>query len=96
MNSDLPSRDMLERLLLRGLLAAGGELSVKQMLSEVARQANLNLDSRPKITATGNRTDLDYKLAWARTSLKKSGHLERVAFGKWRLTPRGEEKARGL
>ncbi len=37
----------------------------------------------------GNQTELEYRLAWARTYLKKYGMVENSARGVWALTPKG-------
>jgi restriction system protein len=40
---------------------------------------------------TTSSTEVDYRMAWARTYLKKAGALENSARGVWRLTPAGAE-----
>lgn len=91
MSKILPSRTDLEELILMCLHAAGGEMNVNEMLLEVAKRANIDIQSRPKIKQSTKRTDIDYKIAWARTSLKKTKKIERVSFGRWRITSLGEE-----
>lgn len=36
---------------------------------------------------SGNRTELDYRLAWARTNAAKKGAIVRVAPSTWALNP---------
>lgn len=40
-------------------------------------------------TDSGDQTELDYRLAWARTYLKDAGYLTNVERGKWALTADG-------
>lgn len=42
-------------------------------------------------TGNRNQTELEYRLAWARTYLKKYGLLHNSERGVWALTPRGHE-----
>ena len=55
-------------------------LILKRAISEVEAQTPHNPD-RP------DRTELQYRLAWARTYLKKTGFLENSERGVWALTP---------
>lgn len=55
----------------------------KKAISELEAQAPHNPD-RP------DRTELQYRLAWARTYLKKTGFLENSERGVWALTPLGK------
>lgn len=55
-------------------------LILKEAISEVEAQTPHNPD-RP------DRTELQYRLAWARTYLKKTGFLENSERGVWALTP---------
>lgn len=52
----------------------------KKTISEIEAQSPHNPD-RP------DRTELQYRLAWARTYLKKTGFLENSERGVWALTP---------
>ncbi len=40
-----------------------------------------------------NQTEIDYRLAWARTWLKRYGLLENLQRGVWALTPAGQKTA---
>ena len=91
MSKPLPSKTDLEELILTCLHAAGGEMNVNEMLLESAKRANIDIQTRPRIKQSAKRTDFDYKLAWARTSLKRANRIERVSFGRWRITSLGQE-----
>jgi restriction system protein len=41
----------------------------------------------------GSRTEVEYRLAWARTVLKSEGLIERVQPQVWRLTEKGHHVA---
>lgn len=88
----LPKRQVLEHMLLTVLSETKGSMSVDAILSAVGKLAKIDPAYRPKISSTSNRSDLDYKLAWLRTALKKDGLIERVGFGMWKITSKGLER----
>ena len=92
MTMTVPTYDRLMNPLLKALVALGGSASVDEMFEQVIEQEgypeeitsvlqNPEKSSQPKIA---------YRLAWARTYLKKAGYLENSQRGVWALT----EKAR--
>ncbi len=70
----------------------GGSASITELLDQVIN----NLELSPEVveqphTGKRNRTELEYRLAWARTYLKKYGLVHNSERGVWALTPRGHE-----
>lgn len=68
------------------------ELGGSAHISEIEEQIILDLklsDKQVNVIHKGNRTKLNYDLAWARTYLKKYGLIENSANGVWALTKKG-------
>lgn len=88
----LPSFDELMVPLVSALDKLGGSGSIEEIYSKVIEitkfpESILNQLHDPE---KGSQTEVGYRLAWARTYLKKFGFLENSSRGVWALT----EKAR--
>ena len=87
----IPTYDQLMNPILRALRALGGSGSIEEIYDKVVAQENLNDQILAAIhnpdRSTG--TEVAYRLAWARTYLKKCGFLENSARGIWALTSKG-------
>lgn len=86
----LPHRQQLMDPVLRALAELGGSGSIEEIRESVISileipdaLANLPHDSKK---SSGNRTELEYALAWARTYLKQLGYVENSVRGIWSLT----------
>jgi restriction system protein len=80
--------------LLSALRKLGGSASIDEMYEEVVEEQGFSEEAlavlqNPEKT---NQTKIGYRLAWARTYLKKAGYLENSSRGVWALT----EKARSI
>jgi len=64
-------------------------MTIEEMVDDVAVAMGLTDQQRSVEHGTTGRSEVDYRMAWARTYLKKAGALENSARGVWRLTPRG-------
>lgn len=84
----MPKFDGFFQPLLDAMHSLGGSANISEIQDEVAKNMNLTDDEINKIHS-GNRTELDYRLAWARSYLKDYGLLENSDRGVWRLTTRG-------
>lgn len=84
----VPTNDELFNPLLKALHELGGSASVAEMEEKVALILNLSEEDANEIHR-GNRTKLNYRLAWARNYLKRFGLLENSTRGVWSLTPEG-------
>jgi restriction endonuclease Mrr len=81
----LPKYQDLISPLVRALATAGKPLSNSEI--EIAVIADLNIP--PNLSSaihSGKRTELQYRLAWARTKAKSSGLIESPARETWCLT----------
>jgi restriction system protein len=82
--SDVPSHKELFNPLIRALHELGGSGTIDEITEEV-----IGLEDIPDGVANvlhsegGSRTELEYRLAWARTYLKKYGLLDNPSRGVW-------------
>lgn len=77
--------------IVHALRARGGSATIDELEEAVAQIAHLSDDQRSQLHGDGPRTEFSYRLAWARTYLKKGGALENSERGVWHLTPAGHE-----
>jgi restriction system protein len=93
-SGQLPTFPELLNPLLRALKALGGSGSIEEIYDKVIELERLPDDvvSQPHDEEKSNQTEVGYRLAWARTYLKKYGFLENSSRGIWALTA----KAKGV
>ncbi|MGG4455130.1 restriction endonuclease [Brevibacillus porteri] len=84
----VPKYDELMNPALQALHNLGGSSSISEMEDEVIKMLNLSEVDVADIHR-GNTTKLSYRLAWARTYLKRFGLLDNSARGVWSLTQKG-------
>jgi len=72
--------------------ALGGKASNVAMLAKVAELLDIDNETMEVLHAEGrgNQTEVGYRLAWARTYLKKGGYITDSARGVWELTDKGQ------
>jgi restriction system protein len=89
----LPTFDRLMNPLLRSLQALGGSGSVEEIYEKVVEIEKLPDDVLSQLhdQEKSNQTEVAYRLAWARTYLKKYGLLENSTRGVWALTAKAKE-----
>ncbi len=88
----LPSFDDLMIPLIAALDKLGGSGSIEEIYSKVIEISNFSEDTLNQLhdPEKSGQTEVGYRLAWARTYLKKFEYLENSSRGIWALT----EKAR--
>lgn len=93
MATKLPTFDRLMNPLLRSLRALGGSGSVEEIYDKVVEIEKLPDDVLSQLhdPEKSNQTEVAYRLAWARTYLKKYGLLENSTRGVWALTAKAKE-----
>lgn len=84
----LPKSTELIKPLLKVLSAAKEPLSISEIERGVISELSIP-DSLSGIIHQGNRTELQYRLAWARTKAKTSGLIESPSREHWGLTEKG-------
>jgi restriction system protein len=86
----IPRYDELFNPLLETMKKLGGSALVSELNEEVTRGLNLT-DEEIAQPHDERRTELQYRLAWARTYLKVYGLLDNSGRGVWVLTPQGKD-----
>ncbi|PAW80849.1 MAG: restriction endonuclease [Pedosphaera sp. Tous-C6FEB] len=90
--SQLPTYDRLMNPVLQALRGLGGSGSTDEIYQRVAEDLKLpeSVLSVLHDPETSNQTEVQYRMAWARTYLKKFGFLETPQRGLWSLTKKAE------
>jgi restriction system protein len=88
MNGRMPTFDELMNPLLKALRELGGSGSVDEIHEKVIEGLDLpeEILQQPHNPEIGNRTEIEYRLAWARTYLRKYGILENSSRGIWAIS----------
>jgi restriction system protein len=86
----VPTFDELNWPALVALRALGGSASISEHLSELVRREEVLEQVSAIPHGDTGRTELEYRLAWARTTLKRAGYLENSSRGVWSVTDAGE------
>lgn len=94
MSDLMPTFDALMNPLLEALFELGGSGSVDEIYEKVIEIQKIDdaLASILHNPEKSNLTEIGYRLAWARTYLKKYGFLENSTRGVWTLTPLARAK----
>ena len=80
----LPSSPDLENAILEVLTRNVGELTNEQITQKVIAFLNISKEAQ-QVMHTPTRTELDYRLAWARTRASKKNLIERTAPKTWKV-----------
>jgi len=88
-STKMPTYHELMNPLLQALHQLGGSGSIEEITQKVAELSNLseeilNLSHNPE---KSSQTEIEYRLAWARTYLKKYGILDNSDRGIWIIVP---------
>jgi restriction system protein len=96
MRKQMPTFDYLMNPLLDALFALGGSGSIEEIYEKVLELEKIDeeISSIPHNPEKSNLTEVGYRLAWARTYLKKFGFLENSNRGVWALTSLAKEQKR--
>jgi len=90
---DIPTFDTLMNPLILVLKDLGGSGTIEEIDSKVAEAICLS-DEQLEVLhdpTRGGQSEFEYRMAWARTYLKKYGVLENSSRGVWALTPKGTQ-----
>lgn len=87
----LPGVRALQGPILVALRNGGGSATVADMLEQARRQFGLTPEQLAIAhdERRGRRSELGYRMAWARTELRSQGLIEKSAHGCWSLTAKG-------
>lgn len=84
----MPTFDQLMEPTLKALEALGGSGSIEEIATEVIKQLDLpeSITSKMHDPQKSSQTEVEYRLAWSRTYLKKYGLITNSARGVWSFT----------
>jgi restriction system protein len=89
---DIPTFDAFMNPVLQALKELGGSGTIEEIDNQVIEMTGLS-DEQTEVLHQpekgGGQTEVEYRLAWTRTYLKKYGLLENSSRGVWALTPKG-------
>lgn len=90
---EIPTFDKLMNPVIQALTQLGGSGTIEEINNKVTEIAGLS-DEQLEVLhdpEKGSQTEVEYRLAWARTYLKKYGVLENSGRGVWALTAKGRQ-----
>jgi restriction system protein len=76
---------------LQALRAGGGTLTNEEIVNAVVNLMQLPDEVLDRQQHGHNLGEVEYRIAWAKSYLKKAGYLTQSARGVWALTPQGKE-----
>ena len=90
---NVPPHHSMMNPIINVLNQLGGSATIEELNSMVVERMKFSDDqlSVPHNPDKGSLTEIEYRLAWARTYLKKFGVLESSSRGVWALTAKGRE-----
>jgi len=86
---EVPSYDQLLNPTLEALHGLGSSASIDEIVGKVIENLSLPKEVVEQPHGRGNETELEYRLSWARTYLKKFGLIDNSARGVWSLSAEG-------
>ena len=91
----VPTYDELNWPALEALRRLGGSATIAEHLTQVIEDQNIPESISVIPHGKSGRSELEYRLAWARTALRRCGYVENSARGVWSLTEAGEHATIG-
>lgn len=86
---DLPSHESLHWPTITALRVLGGSAAIGELNSEVISSEEFTVEQQGILHGDGPQTELEYRLAWARTYLKNFGLITNSKRAVWSLTDSG-------
>jgi len=87
----VPTFDEYMQPMIAALRRLGGSATIPELYEAVVDEMKLTDDQLSVLhdPERGDQTEAGYRMAWARTYLKKAGYLSNSERGVWALTPQG-------
>lgn len=85
----IPTYDKLFNPVIEAIKNLGGSAKNDEILSEISKILKLTDEEASELYNGGNRSVLDYRVAWAKSYLKVYGILSNSTRSVWALTPKG-------
>ncbi|MCC7077444.1 MAG: restriction endonuclease [Acidimicrobiia bacterium] len=89
MAAKIPKWDEVLWPTIRAMRELGGSANIGEIAEKVIEQENFTPEQQAVMHGDGPQSEIEYRLAWARTHLKNVGALENSARGVWALTEFG-------
>lgn len=80
----MPTSSELNSSLLKILAQHSSGLTVREIDQAVIQDLGISSELANQIRS-GNRTEIQYRMAWCRTKAKKQGLIERMSPNTWKL-----------
>src|SRR6478735_9084575 len=92
--AEIPTFDDYMKPIVVALLRLGGSATIQELYEAVVDEMKLSEDQLSLLhdPDRGGQTEAAYRMAWARTYLKKAGFLTNSERGVWALTAKGREQ----
>ena len=88
-STNLPTFDELFEPTVKALKALGGSGTIQEISEKVCELEGYSEEQQSVLHKEGPQTEIDYRMAWARTYLKNYGAIESSKRGLWSLTEKG-------
>ncbi len=87
----IPPYEIMMNPVIQALKSLGGSGTIEEINNKVTEIAGFTAEQLDVLhdPEKGGQTEIEYRLAWARTYLKKYDILENSSRGVWALTPKG-------
>src|SRR4030095_10925319 len=85
----LPTYDQLLWPTIKALASLGGSGALSEINERVVEIGAYSAEQQAVLHGDGPQTEIEYRLAWARSYLKKMGLAENSSRGVWTLTEHG-------
>jgi restriction system protein len=85
----IPTFDELFEPTIKALQALGGSGSIQEIYDKVCEIKAYSEEQQSVLHKEGPQTEINYRIAWARTYLKNYGAIESSRRGLWSLTEKG-------
>ena len=91
--ANIPPYDAFMNPLLQALKSLGGSGTIEEINAKVIEAVGLSDEQLELIhdPERGSQTEVEYRLAWARTYLKRYGVIDNSSRGVWALRAKGRE-----
>ena len=89
-SNSVPKYDVLFNATLKAIRDLGGSATVAEIAVRVIEDLNLHPDIVQIPHGDDRRTEVEYRLAWSRTHLKRRGLIDNAKRGVWSLTESGQ------
>lgn len=90
-NLEVPAYNEMMHELFRAMKELGGSGTIREIDDKTIEILNLSSEVQEIMHTNSSKTEVEYRLAWTRTYMKKVGILENSARGVWSLTAKGRE-----